>query len=113
MTVTLGMTVSVFQPSAASFILSGRMLTRHDFVSRFGRRAVIGMVHLAPLPGAPLYGGSLDAVLARALQDAESLAAGGGGAVALGKLCAPAVPEKRGRPAAHCAGTPGGAQNAP
>lgn len=59
------------------------MLTRDAFVSRFGRRAVIGMVHLAPLPGAPLYGGSLDAVLARALQDAESLAAGGVSAIAI------------------------------
>src|SRR5258708_17266845 len=77
------MTVSVFQPSAASFILSGRMLTRHDFGQRFGRRAVIGMVHLAPLPGAPLYGGSLDEVIARALADAETLAAGGGASIAV------------------------------
>jgi len=38
---------------------------------------VIGMVHLLPLPGAPRYGGSLDAVRARALADAEALAEGG------------------------------------
>lgn len=31
---------------------------------------LIGMVHLAPLPGSPRWGGSLDAVLERALADA-------------------------------------------
>jgi membrane complex biogenesis BtpA family protein len=35
------------------------------------------MVHLAPLPGAPLYGGSLDAVIAAALADARALRDGG------------------------------------
>jgi hypothetical protein len=41
------------------------------------RRLLIGVVHLAPLPGAPRYGGSLDAVLERAAADAAALAAGG------------------------------------
>ena len=41
------------------------------------------MVHLAPLPGAPLYDGSLADVLARALADAEALAAGGVDAIAI------------------------------
>src|SRR5260221_12896089 len=59
------------------------MLRREVFAQRFGRRAVIGMVHLAPLPGAPLYGGSLDEVIARALADAETLAAGGVTAIAV------------------------------
>src|SRR5205807_8205275 len=59
------------------------LLTRDLFANRFGRRAVIGMVHLAPLPGAPLYGGSLDEVIARALADAEALAAGGVTAIAV------------------------------
>src|SRR5260221_5595141 len=59
------------------------MLRREVFAQRFGRRAVIGMVHLAPLPGAPLYGGSLDEVIARALADAEALAAGGVTAIAV------------------------------
>src|SRR5260221_1990181 len=56
---------------------------RRAFTERFGRRAVIGMVHLAPLPGAPLYEGSLQDVLARALADAEALAAGGEDAIAV------------------------------
>jgi membrane complex biogenesis BtpA family protein len=44
----------------------------------FSRRpAIIGMVHLLPLPGAPRYGGDLEAVLRRALEDAQALAAGG------------------------------------
>ncbi len=41
------------------------------------RKPVIGMVHLAPLPGAPLFAGSLDEVEHRALSDAESLLTGG------------------------------------
>ncbi len=59
------------------------MLTRDDLIGRFGRRAVIGMVHLAPLPGAPLYGGSLDRVIELALADAEALASGGVTAIAV------------------------------
>src|SRR5258708_18807632 len=59
------------------------MLTRDVFAQRFGRRAVIGMVHLAPLPGAPLYGGSLDQVIAWALADAAALEAGGVTAIAV------------------------------
>jgi hypothetical protein len=35
------------------------------------------MVHLLPLPGAPRYGGDLEAVLRRAVEDAEALANGG------------------------------------
>lgn len=35
------------------------------------------MVHLAPLPGAPRFGGDLDAVLAAARRDADTLAAAG------------------------------------
>lgn len=42
------------------------------------KKAVIGMVHLPPLPGAPLWKGeSLDEILDFALKDAASLAAGG------------------------------------
>jgi membrane complex biogenesis BtpA family protein len=58
-------------------------LTRNTFEQRFGRRAVIGMVHLLPLPGAALYGGSLDAVIAHALADAEALTGGGADAIAI------------------------------
>ncbi|MFO7893717.1 MAG: BtpA/SgcQ family protein [Longimicrobiales bacterium] len=38
---------------------------------------VIGMVHLPPLPGAPAWGGSMDAVLHRATADARALHDGG------------------------------------
>jgi membrane complex biogenesis BtpA family protein len=41
-------------------------------------KPIIGMVHLKPLPGSPLYeGGGLLPVIERALKDAESLAEGG------------------------------------
>src|SRR5690242_3026405 len=59
------------------------MLTRDLFAQRFGRRAVIGMVHLAPLPGAPLFSGSLDQVIERALADAAALVSGGVTAIAV------------------------------
>ena len=41
------------------------------------QKPVIGMLHLAALPGAPLYGGSLAAVREAALRDAQLLAEGG------------------------------------
>ena len=41
------------------------------------RVPVIGMVHLQPLPGSPRFGGSVEAVRAGALRDAELLAEGG------------------------------------
>lgn len=53
------------------------MLTRDSFLQRFGRKPVIGMVHLRPLPGAPLFGGSLDAVIEAARADVRALATGG------------------------------------
>lgn len=40
-------------------------------------KALIGMVHLLPLPGSPRWGGSMDEVVGRALDDARALAAGG------------------------------------
>ncbi|MBI2461888.1 MAG: phosphorybosylanthranilate isomerase, partial [Candidatus Rokubacteria bacterium] len=44
----------------------------------FGRpKALIGMVHLLPLPGSPRWGGRLEAVIERALADARALEAGG------------------------------------
>lgn len=42
-----------------------------------GARAVIGVVHLAPLPGAPGWGGDFAAVLDRAKADLAALAEGG------------------------------------
>ena len=53
------------------------VLTRDNFADRFGARAVFGMVHLRPLPGAPLFDGSIDAVIAAALDDARAIAGGG------------------------------------
>ncbi|MGE5849189.1 MAG: BtpA/SgcQ family protein [Candidatus Methylomirabilota bacterium] len=40
-------------------------------------KVLIGMVHLLPLPGSPRYGGSLQAILDRAVSDAQALASGG------------------------------------
>ena len=37
-------------------------------------RPLIGMVHLAPLPGSPRWGGSIDDVIKRAMDDARVLA---------------------------------------
>jgi len=42
-----------------------------------GVRPLIGMVHLLPLPGAPRWKGSMDAVVERARMDAEALAGAG------------------------------------
>ncbi len=42
-----------------------------------GRKPVIGMVHLAALPGAPGFAGDLGAVQDAAMRDAQALAAGG------------------------------------
>ncbi|MGA8810693.1 MAG: BtpA/SgcQ family protein [Thermoanaerobaculia bacterium] len=58
------------------------MLTRDDFKRRFGGNAVIGMVHVAALPGAPLYGGSMQAIVDAALRDARALREGGCDAIA-------------------------------
>ncbi len=43
--------------------------------------ALVGMVHLLPLPGAPGWGGSMDDVLRRALEDTTALVEGGMDAV--------------------------------
>jgi hypothetical protein len=40
-------------------------------------KALIGMVHLLPLPGSPRWGGSMAEVISRALDDARALEAGG------------------------------------
>jgi hypothetical protein len=58
------------------------VLTRADFAGRFGGNAVIGMVHIAALPGAPLYGGSMRAIVDAALRDARALRDGGCDAIA-------------------------------
>jgi uncharacterized protein len=66
-----------FSLHPSSFILHPfAMLTRAGFADRFSRRAVFGMVHLGPLPGAPLFA-SMDAVLEGALADARAIALGG------------------------------------
>lgn len=53
------------------------MLSRDAFAGRFGAHAVFGMVHLRPLPGAPLFGGSIEEVIEAAMADARALAEGG------------------------------------
>ena len=40
-------------------------------------KAFIGVIHLPPLPGAPRWGGNMDAVLEQAEREAQILAAGG------------------------------------
>jgi len=45
------------------------------------QRAVIGMVHLAALPGSPRWGGTMDRVVDAALEDARTLAEGGADAL--------------------------------
>ncbi|MFO7652894.1 MAG: BtpA/SgcQ family protein [Candidatus Krumholzibacteriia bacterium] len=56
------------------------MLSRAAFAALLPT-PVIGMVHLAPLPGSSEYGGDLDEVLRAALRDAAALREGGVGAV--------------------------------
>jgi membrane complex biogenesis BtpA family protein len=53
------------------------MLTLPTFRSLFGHRPIFGMVHLRALPGAPLFGGSLDRVIDAALADARAICDGG------------------------------------
>jgi membrane complex biogenesis BtpA family protein len=40
-------------------------------------KALIGMVHLLPLPGSPRWGGEMSAVIQRAVEDAVAMEAGG------------------------------------
>lgn len=42
---------------------------------RYG--AIIGMIHLLPMPGTPRYGGSVQAIIDHAIADAEALCNGG------------------------------------
>lgn len=58
------------------------MLTRDAFRTRFGRNAVIGMVHVGALPGAPRYGGSMQVLIDAALRDVRALRDGGCDAMA-------------------------------
>ena len=58
------------------------MLTREAFRHRFNRNAVIGMVHVDALPGAPRYSGSMQSVIDAALRDATALRDGGCDAIA-------------------------------
>jgi membrane complex biogenesis BtpA family protein len=58
------------------------MLSREGFAERFGRNAIIGMVHVAALPGAPMYGGSMQGVVDAAVRDARALREGGCDAIA-------------------------------
>jgi membrane complex biogenesis BtpA family protein len=53
---------------------------------RDGRRPFAGVVHLLPLPGGPAPSPGLDAVLARARDDARTLAAGGADALVVENL---------------------------
>ena len=53
-------------------------MTLVEFEKLFGKRpALIGVVHLLPLPGSPRYAGNFQAVLEQALRDARSYADAG------------------------------------
>lgn len=52
-------------------------MRRETFASRFGAKAIFGMVHLPPLPGAPLFRGSIDAVIEAAARDLRAIVDGG------------------------------------
>jgi membrane complex biogenesis BtpA family protein len=55
-----------------------RVTSRVDLLARLGPRpALIGMVHLEPLPGAPRWAGSMGRVVERAVADARLLREGG------------------------------------
>lgn len=56
------------------------LMTRSQFEERFGRHAVIGMIHLHALPGAPAFT-SMREVLDLALRDAAALREGGASAL--------------------------------
>lgn len=73
------------------------MLTHNIMRARDrGRRPLlVGMVHLAPLPGSPGWRGSMDEVVERAIRDASVLAEGGFGALLVENMGD--VPYLRGR----------------
>ena len=50
---------------------------RNPLLPHLDRAALVGMVHLKPLPGSPGWGGSMREILESARRDAEALLAGG------------------------------------
>lgn len=59
------------------------MLIR-EFQHEFGAaKPILGVVHVQSLPGSPNYGGSLEPIVDRAIQDAEAFAEGGAQAIIL------------------------------
>src|SRR5512147_2418901 len=59
------------------------MLDHASFRARFGEMPCFGMVHLLPLPGAPLYRGSIGEVIDRAVRDAKALTEGGAAGIVI------------------------------
>src|SRR5271154_5951727 len=51
--------------------------------SRRGKRPLIGMIHLGPLPGSPRYDGDWRKIEGDALRDVRALAAGGASGIML------------------------------
>ncbi len=68
---------SAFCITICAAMTENAQLDRASFARRFGRKPVFAMVHLLPLPGAPLFGGSMDAVVERGVADARAIAAAG------------------------------------
>ena len=48
-----------------------------QFKEKFKKKPIIGMVHLLPLPGSPMFNGNLEDIINRASQDVEALEKGG------------------------------------
>ncbi len=63
------------------------------------KKPLIGMVHLAPLPGSPRDAGDFDATLARAREDARALSEGGADAIMVENFFD--APFEKGRVPAH------------
>ncbi len=61
--------------------LRAKMSTMPRMAGKFapsrGTRLLIGVIHLAPLPGSPHFGGSLDRIVRAAVADAQALEDGG------------------------------------
>jgi len=54
-----------------------------DFVFPRDRQALIGVVHLKPLPGAPRFAGDIDSIVQAAVKDVQAYAKGGADAVVI------------------------------
>ena len=58
--------------------ISREVMKQRSFKNLFGsEKPVIGCIHLLPLPGSPLYGGSMESIYRKALEEVSILVKGG------------------------------------